>query len=84
MSVVEKMSLNPAKLLQQPGGSLAVGQPADVILIDPDARWTVNAATFQSKSYNTPLEGHELRGVVRYTLVAGRIRHRFTSEQNTV
>lgn len=84
MSVLEKMSLNPAKLLRQPGGSLAVGQPADVILIDPDARWTVNAATFQSKSYNTPLEGHELRGVVRYTLVAGRIRHRFTSEQHTV
>jgi dihydroorotase len=79
MSVLEKMSLNPAKLLKQPGGSLAVGQPADIIVIDPDARWTVDAATFQSKSYNTPLEGHTLQGTVRYTLVAGRIRHQKTN-----
>lgn len=77
LSVLEKMSLNPAKLLKQPGGSLAAGRLADLIVIDPECRWTVRAATFQSKSYNTPLEGQELRGVVRYTLVGGRIRHRF-------
>lgn len=79
MSALEKMSLNPAKLLRHPGGSLAVGQWADLILIDPSARWTVNAATFQSKSYNTPLEGHTLQGMVRCTMVAGRVRHRIAS-----
>jgi dihydroorotase len=74
MSVLEKMSSNPAKLLGQPGGSLGVGDWADVIVIDPNARWTVHASAFQSKSYNTPLEGQELYGTVRYTLVAGRVR----------
>jgi dihydroorotase len=75
MSVLEKMSSNPARLLGQPGGSLGVGDWADVIVIDPNALWTVHASAFQSKSYNTPLEGHELFGTVRYTLVAGRVRN---------
>jgi dihydroorotase len=72
----EKMSLNPARLLRHPGGTLSIGEWADIIVIDPSVRWTVHASNFQSKSYNTPLEGHELQGIVRVTFVAGRVRHR--------
>jgi dihydroorotase len=75
MGVLERMSLNPARLLRQSGGSFAIGQRADLIVIDPNARWTVKAATFQSKSYNTPLEQHELYGLVRQAFVAGRRRY---------
>ncbi len=72
--VLEKMSLNPARLLNMSGGSLAVGQRADVIVVDPNTSWKVRAATFKSKSYNTPLEDQELYGEVRHTFVAGRRR----------
>jgi dihydroorotase len=70
----EKMSLNPAKLLGQPGGSLATGQPADFTIIEPDREWQVDATALQSKSYNTPLNGTILYGVVLSTFVAGRKR----------
>ena len=70
----EKMSLNPAKLLGQSGGSLAIGQPADFTIIDPDRQWQVDATALQSKSYNTPLNGTSLYGIVLNTFVAGRKR----------
>jgi len=74
IKALEKMSWNPARLLRQSGGSLALGERADVIVVDPNAIWTVKASAFKSKSYNTPLEGQELFGVVRHTFVAGRKR----------
>jgi dihydroorotase len=69
-----KMSWNPAKLLGQSGGTLQRGKPADLIVIDPDRKWKVDATALQSKSYNTPLNGMELDGVVLATLVNGRKR----------
>lgn len=71
---LEKLSLNPAKLLGLPGGSFATGAPADFIVIDPDALWTVDAASLQSKSYNTPLDGKQLYGQVLKSFVGGRQR----------
>lgn len=70
----EKMSLNPAKLLGQNGGSLENGKPADFSIIDPERRWKVDATALQSKSYNTPLNGQELYGLVMATFVGGRRR----------
>lgn len=70
----EKMSLNPAKLLGQNGGSLENGKPADFSIIDPERRWKVDATALQSKSYNTPLNGSELFGLVMATFVGGRRR----------
>ena len=70
----EKMSLSPAKLLGQTGGSLELGKPADFFIIDPERRWKVDATALQSKSYNTPLNGSELFGWVMSTFVAGRRR----------
>ena len=71
--LVMAMSTNPARILGVPGGSLALGVPADVTIVDPARRWTVRAAHFQSKARNTPFEGMELQGQVVMTLVGGRV-----------
>jgi dihydroorotase len=84
LSVIEKMSLNPAKLLKQPGGRLSVGRPADVILVDPERRWLVDTDRMKSKSYNTPLDGSELVGWVRSTWVGGRRRYQAIETENGV
>ena len=52
--VVRKMSTNPARIFNVPGGSLAVGMPADIAIIDMDKEWTVEAGKFESKSRNCP------------------------------
>jgi dihydroorotase len=74
LQVIEKMSYRPAQLLKQSGGSLVIGGAADVIIVNPDKAWTVDTDRMQSKSYNTPLDGVELYGVVRSTFVGGRRR----------
>jgi dihydroorotase len=68
------MSLNPARLLGLPGGTLEIGKPADLVLIDPDRTWKVDAGNLKSKSYNTPLDGVELYGVATHCFVQGRLR----------
>jgi dihydroorotase len=73
---IELLSTNPARVLNLPGGTLTVGAPADIVVIDPDRRITIDASRHVSKSKNTPFNGWELRGAVAYTLVGGRIVHR--------
>jgi dihydroorotase len=57
-------------------GTLAPGSRADLIVFDPEERWTVAPDALKSKSANTPLLGMELRGKVKLTLVDGQERHR--------
>jgi dihydroorotase len=71
--LVAKMSTNPARILGVPGGTLAVGAPADVTLIDLNRDWTVDVSTFASKSRNCPFHGWTLKGKAVTTIVAGRI-----------
>ncbi len=73
---IELLSTNPARVLNLPGGSLAPGTPADIVVIDPDRRVTIDVSRHVSKSKNTPFNGWELRGAVAFTLVGGRIVHR--------
>jgi dihydroorotase len=73
---IELLSTNPARVLNLPGGTLAAGAPADIVVIDPDRRVTIDASRQVSKSKNTPFHGWELRWAVAYTLVGGRIVHR--------
>jgi dihydroorotase len=73
---IELLSTSPARVLNLPGGTLAAGAPADIVVIDPDRRVTIDAGRHVSKSKNTPFHGWELRGAVAYTLVGGRIVHR--------
>ena len=74
--LVERMAPGPASLAHLPGGTLRTGQPADVVVFDPAAEWTVDPARFFSKSRNTPFGGRRLRGLVRWTIVGGRVVHR--------
>jgi dihydroorotase len=70
--LVELLSVNPARLLGVPGGSLAEGAPADISILAPDLSVTVAAAAMRSLSKNTPFDGWTLRGGVAGTIVGGR------------
>lgn len=70
---VEALSSAPARIAKIPGGSLAAGGPADVTVIDPDARWTLRADRVHSRSANTPFLDTEVQGAIRMTLVDGRV-----------
>ncbi|MCF8053159.1 MAG: dihydroorotase [Desulfobacterales bacterium] len=72
--MVEKMSLNPARILGLTRG-VSEGLPADLTLIDPEQEWTVEAAAFRSLSRNTPFIGWTLPGKAVLTMVGGRIIH---------
>jgi dihydroorotase len=70
--MVQLLSANPARILGVPGGSLSVGQPADITVLAPDLRVTIVARMLRSKSKNTPFDGWALRGGVAATIVGGR------------
>jgi dihydroorotase len=70
--LVELMSVNPARILRVPGGTLAPGSAADLTVIAPDLPVTVEARALRSKSKNTPFDGWQLRGGVAATIVGGR------------
>jgi len=70
--LVELLSVNPARILRVPGGSLAEGAPADISILAPDLAVTISAAAMRSKSRNTPFDGWTLRGGVAATIVGGR------------
>ncbi len=74
--LVRAMSTRPAELLGVTGGTLRVGQPADVTLIDPARAWTIDVEQMHSKSQNTPFDGRTVRGRAVATLVDGTWRHR--------
>ena len=57
-------------------GTLAVGAPADITIVDPNREWLVDTAEFASKGRNTPLAGTTLRGKVVATLVGGAVVYR--------
>ena len=67
------MSSNPAKILGIPGGCLAVGNPADITIIDLDKEWVVDPHSFYSKGHNTPFRGWRLKGKAYATIVGGKI-----------
>jgi dihydroorotase len=69
---IELLSVNPAKIIRRPGGSLAEGQVADITVLAPDATLTVVASRLKSKSKNTPFDGWTLRGAAAATIVGGR------------
>jgi dihydroorotase len=70
--LVELMSVNPARILRVPGGTLAIGAPADITILAPELKVRIDAKALRSKSKNTPFDGWELRGGVAGTIVAGR------------
>lgn len=71
--IIEKMSLNPNRILNLPGGTLGVGKAADVTIIDPKASWKVEPQHFFSKARNTAFSGYDLKGFACCTILDGRI-----------
>ncbi|MBQ8638722.1 MAG: dihydroorotase, partial [Lachnospiraceae bacterium] len=72
LSMIEKMSTNPAKVLGLDKGSLGVGKCADVVLIDPDCEYVIDKNSFVSKGKNTPFHGAKVNGRAVMTIVDGR------------
>jgi len=70
---IAKVSCNPANILRIPAGALAVGQPADLTVVDPEIAYTLDCRTFQSKSRNCPFHRRQMKGRVEMTLVQGRV-----------
>src|SRR3954469_25357568 len=70
--LVELLSVNPARILNVPGGSLADGAPADITILAPDLPVTIAAKAMVSRSKNTPFDRWSLRGGVAATIVGGR------------
>jgi dihydroorotase len=73
--LVELMSVNPARILNVAGGSLAIGAAADLTVLAPDLSVTIDRALLESKSKNTPYHGWTFTGGVAATIVGGRIVH---------
>ena len=73
LKLVAALSTNPAKVINQPLGTLRPGAVADVALIDPNLAWRVDPAALQSRSRNTPWGGSELRGRCVLTMVDGEV-----------
>ena len=69
--LIEKMTINPANLYHLPCGSVTEGKAADLVLFDPNEKWTPD--TYASKSSNSPFTGWELYGKVKYTICDGKI-----------
>ena len=81
-TMVERLTLGPVRAwrldeqLGLPGlGTLGVGAPGDIALIDPSATWTVSVDTLQSKSHNTPLMGEQVVGRAVATVASGKLVH---------
>lgn len=70
--IIAKFTINPARLLNLPKGTLSVGADADVTVFDPDAEWVYRPEDSASKSKNSPFFGWKLKGRVAATIVGGR------------
>ncbi|HPT87488.1 MAG TPA: dihydroorotase [Bacillota bacterium] len=73
--LVERMSVNPARILKVAGGRLRPGDPADVVIFNPDKQWTVRSEELVSKSKNSPFIGKKLNGRVESVWVDGMLKY---------
>jgi dihydroorotase len=71
LDLLRTMTARPAELLGLPGGRLVAGAPADLMLLDLEAPWQVDASRFRAKSKNTPYDERPVQGRVLRTMVAG-------------
>ena len=71
--VIARLTVNPAKIMGIPAGTIAIGELADICIIDPDAHYYCRGRDFVSKGKNTPFEGWDFNGCVTTTIVAGDV-----------
>jgi dihydroorotase len=70
--MIAKYTVNPARLLNLPKGTLSVGADADVTVFDPEAEWVFTPESSVSKSKNNPFFGWQLKGKAVATIVGGK------------
>ena len=73
LHALSRITSIPAQLLGQKMGHLTVGAHADICMFDPQAHWKVEPAALKSQGKNTPFNGYEMQGRVRYTLLDGQL-----------
>lgn len=73
--LAERMSTAPARILNLEGGELKEGGVADIMLADLNEKYVVDSKKFVSKGKNTPFDGTEVYGRVKYTIVDGKIKY---------
>ncbi|KQC11123.1 MAG: dihydroorotase [Smithella sp. SDB] len=73
--LITKMSLNPARILNLPKGTLETGADADITVIDPQVKWTVDVQAFRSRGKNSPFNGRKMQGKAILTIVGGEIKY---------
>lgn len=71
--VIDKMSCAPARILGINAGTLKAGAPADLVLFDPEERYTADPEKLHGKSKNTPFKEMELKGKVKTTILGGNV-----------
>lgn len=71
--IIEKLTINPAKILGIPKGELQVGADADIVIIDPNEQYEIDTKKFSSRSKNSPFNGAKVKGRVIHTIVSGKI-----------
>ncbi|MBQ2579447.1 MAG: amidohydrolase family protein, partial [Lachnospiraceae bacterium] len=76
MQMIEKMSYNPARILDIDRGDISVGKVADVVIFDPRETYEIHASDFHGKSRNMPYEGRPVQGAVVTTILAGKITYK--------
>ncbi len=75
--MVEKMSLNPSRILGIDRGCIGEGKVADITIMDPDEEYRIDRNKFFSKGMNTPFHGRRVYGRVVYTLVSGEVKYEY-------
>ena len=73
--LITKMSLNPARILNLPKGTLKTGADADITVINPQVKWTVDVQAFRSRGKNSPFHGRKMQGKAILTIVGGEIKY---------
>lgn len=72
-TLISKMTAEPAKLFALPGGTLSVGCPADIVVLDLEQEWTVEAEKFYTRGTHSPFAGRHLKGRAVMTMVSGQV-----------
>lgn len=77
VQLLEKMTINPAKLYNMSYGRIKEKQQADLVIFNPDEEWTVEG--FCSKSSNSPFLGWTLKGLIKYTICKGKVIYKLSN-----
>ena len=74
-TLIDCLTHRPSRVFNLTAGAIAVGMPADIVVFDPTAKWTVGTDNLISKCKNSPFMGWELQGIVTAAVVDGRLVH---------